>query len=102
MFNHSHFRQGFVRIRQHSRVSIDDAKFKRKYCKQAVQMYLCQWVIQKKTINTHVCEAVILPSNNSSASAIRPKNDKYSKIMSGTNITDYTDGTIKKLIPFPD
>lgn len=57
--------------------------------------YFCGRGLQKKTINTQVCEAVILPSENSSASAIRPKNDKYSKIMSGTNITDYTDRTIK-------
>ena len=36
----------FVIIRQPSWFSIDNAKFKRKYCEQAVQMYLCQWAWQ--------------------------------------------------------
>ena len=34
----------FLIIRQPSWFSTDNAKFKRKYCEQAVQMYLCQWV----------------------------------------------------------
>ena len=33
--------------------STDNAKFKRKYCEQAVQMYLCQWLIPSWAITTH-------------------------------------------------
>ena len=33
----------FVSIRQPLSFSTDNAKFKRKHCEQAVQMYLCQW-----------------------------------------------------------
>ena len=46
MFSHSHIHQGFIGTHQPSWFSINNAKFKRKYCEQAVQMYLCQLMHQ--------------------------------------------------------